>query len=112
MDYTQGSQARTIASKPSDTNAATIYAPGTGATGVLKYMNIAATSAASATVWWNDGSTDYLLLDAYSLPANTSVAFVFGEPVIRGDDSAVLKVKTSSANNITFTARIDEFSAA
>lgn len=112
MDYTQGSQARTIAAKPADTNAATIYSPASPAVGILNSIHIASTATADATVWWNDGSTDYLLLDAYTMPANEAVTFTFGGPVVRGGDGAVIKVKTSSASNLTFTARIDEYGVA
>ena len=97
----------TYYSKPSDTNAATVYtAPENILAVTLEAVNIAATGAADATVWLNDGSTDYLSLDAKSVSANTTEKYDFGNPVL--ESGHAIKVKTSSANNLTFTVTIAE----
>jgi hypothetical protein len=102
---TTGARA-TYFSKPADTNAATIYTNSNVKFATLQAVNIAATGAASATVWVNNGSTDYLVLDAKSISANTTETYTFGNPVLQ--DGWSIKVKTSSANNITFTATVAE----
>lgn len=98
---------QTYFAKPADTNAATVYTVGTNVvSATLEAVNMAATGAAAATVWINDGSTDYLLTDALSVGANTTDTREFGNPVLRAGYS--VKVKTSSANNLTFAVTIAE----
>jgi hypothetical protein len=107
IQISQTGTRQTFFSKPSDTNAATVYTASSGVVrAVLESVNIAATGAANATVWLNDGSTDWLLLDAKTLSANTNNVEIFGEPVLRSGHS--IKVKTSSANNLTFTVTLIE----
>jgi len=67
---------------------------------------VAATSGADATVWWYDGSSDYLLLDAYTMQPNTTEQIPIPPLALRKDQK--LKVKTSEANNLTFIAVIRE----
>jgi hypothetical protein len=92
--------------KPADTNAATMYTVESLPRAHLDSLNIASTGAASYTVWINDGTTDYLLADAISLGANARVDLDFGQPVLLEGWS--VKVKTSSANNLTFALQIAE----
>lgn len=92
--------------KPADTNAATMYTVTSIPRAALDHMNIASTGAAAYTVWMNDGTTDHLLADAVSLGANSRVDLDFGEiPMLEG---WAVKVKTSSANNLTFVLVIAE----
>lgn len=98
---------QTIFSAPSGTSAVTPYTRPSGVDRVtLLAVNIACSSAASATVWINDGSTDRLLLDTKVMSANTSELYEFGNPVV--PPSGSIKVRTSSANNLTFTITIAE----
>jgi hypothetical protein len=98
---------QTIWSAPSGTSAVTAYTRPAGADNVtLLGINIAASSAASATVWINDGSTDRLALDTKSISANTAELYEFGNPIVPVGGS--IKVRTSSANNLTFTITIAE----
>lgn len=107
VSFNSAARRITFFSKPSDTSAATIYtAPTYILSTTMEAVNIAATGAADATVWLNDGSTDYLLLDAKSLKANTTEEYDFGNPVL--EPGYAIKVKTSSANNLTFTVTIAE----
>lgn len=103
----QGSRL-TKAAAPADTNAATLYTVGADMLGaVLSGMNISGTSTSgSATVWWNDGSTDYLLLDAKAISANTTELYTFGNPFIKPGGS--IKVKTSNANHLTFVLTVEQ----
>lgn len=98
---------QTFFSAPANTSAATIYTRPTGAdTVTLLDMNIAASGAASATVWLNDGTTDRLLLDTKAVSANTTELYNFGRPIVPTGGS--IKVRTSSANNLTFTVTVAE----
>lgn len=107
IQLNQTASRQTFFSAPANTSAATVYtAPTAVARTVLESVNIAASSAANATVWLNDGSTDYLLLDTKAVSANTSEVYTFGNPVIVAGGS--IKVRTSSANNLTFTVTIIE----
>lgn len=100
--FTHNNATRTTRfAKPADTNAATMYTVTSIPRAALDHLNIASTGAAAYTVWINDGTTDYLLADAISLGANSRVDLDFGEPSLLEGWS--VKVKTSSANNLTFT---------
>lgn len=94
--------------KPADTLAATLYTAPAAQAVVVVAMNIAATAAASATVWLGDG-TDWLLLDAKAIAANTTETYTFGNPVLLS--AHTIKIKSSSASNLTFvltTAQINK----
>lgn len=97
---------QTFFSAPANTNAATIYSASQVRAATLEAISIATTGAANVTVWLNNGTTDYLLLDAYVMAANTQVLHTFGNPVLRS--GWAVKVKTSSANNATFVATVAE----
>jgi hypothetical protein len=92
--------------KPASTGAETIYTVASMPRAHIDGLNIASTGAASYTVWINDGTTDYLLADAISLGANARVDLSFGQPVLLEGWS--VKVKTSSANNLTFALTMAE----
>lgn len=104
--FTGSAPRQTFFAKPADLNAATIYT----ATGVqkatLEGMNIAVTGASNVTVWLNNGTTDYLLLDAFVMAANTQVLHSFGSPTLR--NGWAVKVKTSNADDATFTLTVAE----
>ena len=98
---------QTVWSAPSGTSAVTAYTRPAGVDRVTVLgVNIAASSAASATVWINDGTTDRLLLDTKAVSANTSELYEFGNPIVPPGGS--IKVRTSSANNLTFTITLAE----
>lgn len=94
--------------KPANTSAAAIYTVPTGVSRAqLIGMNIAALAAANASVFLNDGSTDYELVPTFAMGANTFRSETFGYPVLLAGYS--LKVQTSSANNMSFYATVREF---
>jgi hypothetical protein len=99
---------QTFFSKPANTTANTVYtcALGVGDTATLEAINIACTGACNITIWLNNGSTDYLLLDAFAVSANTSELGDFGNPVLR--DGWSVKVMTSNADDATFTVVVAE----
>jgi flagellar basal body rod protein FlgG len=99
---------QTFFSKPANTTANTVYtcALGTGDTATLEAVNIAVTGASNVTVWVNNGTTDYLLLDAFVMAANTQLLHSFGNPVLR--DGWSIKVMTSNADDATFTVVVAE----
>ena len=96
---------QTFFSKPATTNATTIYTATNVKTATLEAINIATTGASDVTVWIGNG-TDYLLLDAYPMPANSQVLHSFGDPVLL--DTWTVKVKTSNADDATFTLTMAE----
>ena len=99
---------QTFFSKPSNTTANTVYtcALSDGSTATLEAINIACTGACNITIWLNNGTTDYLLLDAFVMAANTQVLHDFGNPVLR--DGWAIKVMTSNADDATFTVVVAE----
>lgn len=101
-------QAVTKFAKPADTNAATIYTvPGAPARARLVGLNISGdVTSGAATVWINDGSTDWLVLDAKAISANTTEVYDFGHPILSAGHS--VKVKTSAASKITFALTVSE----
>lgn len=104
--FTASASRQTFFSKPADTNAATIYTASEVRSATLEAMNIATTGASDVTVWLNNGTTDYLLLDAFVMAANTQLLHTFGNPVMR--DGWSVKVKTSNADDATFTLTVAE----
>jgi hypothetical protein len=62
----------------------------------------ATTSGAAASVWINDGTTDWPLLDAKAIAANTTETYDFGNPVL--EKTWALKVKDGTGAKLTFTA--------
>ena len=99
---------QTFFSKPANTTANTIYtcAVGAGGSATLDSINIACTGACNITIWLNNGTTDYPLLDAFAVSANTSEQGDFGQPTLR--DGWSIKVMTSNADDATFTAVVAE----
>jgi hypothetical protein len=104
--FTATASRQTFFSKPADTNAATVYSCAIPGSATLESVNIAVTGASNVTVWINNGSTDYLLLDAFVMAANTQVLHSFGNPVMR--DGWAIKVKTSNADDATFVVTVAE----
>lgn len=103
----QGSR-QTFFSAPTTTSAATIYSVPTGVkSAVVVGLNIAATSGgAAATAWINNGTTDFPVLDAKSVSANTSELYTFGNPALKTGWS--FKVKDGTGSKLTFTLTIVE----
>jgi ribosomal protein S27E len=98
---------QTVFSKPADTNYATIYTVPDGVRRVvLVGMNIACTGASNVTVAYNNGSTDVLLIDALVMSANTFRTDDFGNIALQ--EGWLVKVKTSNADDATFTLTIAE----
>ena len=98
---------RTIPSKPSGTTLTTIYTMPFEGVATLYSVNIAAISAADASVVFNDSSADYELLSAQTMAADDTILLEWREGIpLRKDD--VLKVKTSSGSALIFVAVIEE----
>lgn len=95
-------------SKPANTSAATIYTAPTGiVSATLEAVNICSGgTGAAATVVMNDGSTDYPLLSAKAISANTTETYEFGNPVMLA--GYTVKVTDGTGNILTFTATIAE----
>jgi hypothetical protein len=95
-----------VAAKPTDTNEATLFTAGDkGATLVALSLCNNDGSARTATVQWNDGTTDWEIYTAYSIAANTTVLV---EPFIHLPASGSLKITQGTASGITFTATMVE----
>lgn len=91
---------KTYVAKPADTNEATIFAAGNApATLVALLLCNNDGSARTATVQWNDGTTDWEIYTALSVAANTSV---LAEPFIVIPAGGALKVTQGTNSGITF----------
>jgi hypothetical protein len=97
---------QTFFSKPANTTANTAYTCAIPGTATLESVNIAVTGASNVTVWLHNGTTDYLLLDAFVMAANTQLLHSFGNPVMR--DGWAIKVMTSNADDATFCVTVAE----
>ena len=106
VSFNASAQRQTFFSKPANTNAATIYTCNNVRSATFEAINIATTGASNVTVWVNNGSTDYLLLDAYAMASYDQVLHTFGHPVMR--DGWTVKVKTSNADDPTFVLTVAE----
>lgn len=104
--FTGNASRQTFFSKPANLTANTAYTCNNVRTATLEAVNIATTGASNVTVWINNGTTDYLLLDAFVMAANTQVLHTFGNPVLR--DGWTIKVMTSNADDATFTVTVAE----
>lgn len=95
-------------SAPTTTTAATIYSVPTGVKSArIVGLNISATTGgAAATVWLNNGTTDYPLLDAKAITANTAEKYDFGYPALKTGWS--VKVKDGTGSKLTFTLTVAE----
>lgn len=94
--------------KPTTTAASTIYtAPAGVVSATLEGVVIASGATGdSATVIINDGSTDWHLLSAEAITANTTETYEFANPVL-GPGHAV-KVVAGAGNILTFTVTVAE----
>jgi O-glycosyl hydrolase len=108
VSFDSNGSRQTFFSRPANTTANTVYtcALGVGDTATLEAVNIATTGASNVTVWINNGTTDYLQMDAVVMAANTQVLHTFGNPVLR--DGWSVKVMTSNADDATFTVVMAE----
>lgn len=93
--------------KPANTTSNTIYTVQASVkSSRIVGMNIATTGASNVTVWLNNGSTDYLLLDAYVMAANTKITENFGHPALKA--GWAVKVMTNNADDTTFMLTVAE----
>lgn len=99
---------QTFFQAPTTTAAAAVYSVPTGVkSAVLIGLNISATTGgAAATVWISNGVTDYPVLDAKSITANTAELYTFGNPVLKTGWS--VKIKDGTGSKLTFAATIAE----
>jgi hypothetical protein len=86
--------------KPADTNYATIYTSGDGYS-VISSVIIAWNDPANATVAWYDGTTDWVIADA--IPGAAGHVAILDLKGFLLPAGKLLKVKTSDADEITFT---------
>jgi hypothetical protein len=106
VSFQSSGSRQTFFSKPANTTSNTIYSATNVRTSTIEGMNIATTGACNVTVWLYNGTTDYLLLDAYVMAANTQLLHTFGNPVMRS--GWAVKVMTSNADDATFTLTVAE----
>jgi len=92
--------------KPGDTNANTIYTCGSNTVATIEALSQTSEGAASATVWINDGTTDWVVQWAESLVTDSHHTETFGNPVLKPGWS--VKVKSSVADKITFMLTVAE----
>jgi hypothetical protein len=101
---------RIVSLAPANTSEATMFTAGREGS-VIACIHICNTSgsARTATVKWGDSSasTDYAILSAYSISANTIYTSpdALMAPLQEGD---TIKVTSSAANDLTFTLLIVE----
>ncbi len=96
----------TVSATPADTNEATLFTAGTkGATIVQMIVANVTSGALTATIQWNDATTDWDIYRAKSVAANDSLLF---EPFIHLPASGAIKITSSSGNGLTFTATLVE----
>lgn len=81
------------------TGLTTVWTPGDLETMVQLILANSSAGAVACSTYWNDGSTDWLLLPR-SVPANDHLLL---EPVARLLSGHLLKVQAASANVITVT---------
>jgi hypothetical protein len=97
---------QTYPSKPSGTSAVTIYTCANVRSSTLEAINIATKQAVIVSVIVNDGTTDYDLFPAVSLPANIQLLHHFGNVVLLKGWS--VKVQTSVASQVSFVLTVAE----
>jgi hypothetical protein len=92
--------------KPADTNVAAMYTV-VGAVGAtVELIHIASTGAADASVWYNDGATDFLVVPIVTMAADGYITLQLDLALKQGWS---IKVQSSVANLLTFTLVVAEF---
>jgi len=92
---------------PTNTTAASIYSPGASTQTLIKSIVVCNTSAGAVTyrIFHDDNGTTYDTTTALyydvSLAANTSI--ILSLNLVMDDSTGNLAVRTSSANDLTFT---------
>jgi len=97
---------KTYVAKPADTNEATIFTAGQkGAllVGIVLCNNDG--SARTATVQWHDGTTDWEIVTALSVAANTTTIL---EPFISIPAAGLVKITQGTNSGITFHVTVVE----
>ena len=97
---------RIISSTPANTNEATLLTAGEERPVIIQVMvtNLTGT-AANATVKWGDGSTDYSIIDTYSVPAR---GFVVENFVIPLRETYTIKITSGTGSALTFSVVVVE----
>ena len=86
---------------PADTNEATIFTAGEERPTVVELWAANKTaSAVDCTIKWGDGSTDYPIVDTFSVPARGYLREACFIPLRNG---YTIKVTAGTANGLTFT---------
>ena len=99
-------QFRILGSAPTDTNEATIFTAGKGFPVANElWITNKTGSAVNVTFKWGDGSTDYPLIDTYSLAARDHIHEEIFVPMREG---YTLKITSGTANGATFSVAIVE----
>lgn len=103
-------QRRAVSSTPANTSEATLFtASGNNVTFAWLHIANTTASAANATVKWGDGSTDYSIIDTYSVPGR---GFVTEELMIPLRDGYTIKITSGTADALTFTVVVAEGASA
>lgn len=90
-----------VSATPSGTSQVTLHtADGTTPKVILlKIANLTA-SAANATVKWGDGTTDYSIIDTYSIPGR---GYLIEDVLIPLSQGYTIKITSGTASALTFT---------
>lgn len=91
--------------RPADIVANTLYTVA-GQQATLIGLIIAPEATANVTVWWNDGVADRILINARTMASGNTETWSFCNLGLKNGQS--LKVMTSVANTVSFTAVIAE----
>lgn len=98
---------RLVGLAPANTSEATMLTAGDENPNIVGLIIANTTgSAAVATVKWGDGSTDYPILSAYSIAANTSY---FQDLLLPLRSGYTIKVTSGTSNALTFTLVVVDF---
>ncbi len=95
--------------EPADTNAASLYSPGSNVTAEIGRIFVANTTAGNLTyrIFHDDDGTTYdtATAIAYDIPilANRTTLFQFEPPLWMSNPDGNLAVRSSSGGDITFT---------
>ena len=97
---------RPIGLTPSDTNEATIFTAGEAVTTLVQFWvaNLTAT-AATTTIKWGDGSTDYPLISVFSVPAR---GYLREDCMIPLRPGYTVKVTSGTSSALTYSVIITE----
>ena len=98
---------RTASLSPTDTSDHTLIDVGSLGSALLQVIIANNTgSAATATVQWHDGTTDWDIYAGKSISANDTL---IAELFIRLPENGAIKVASGTANALTFTVTIADY---